>query len=157
MSAHDAGPPPGVVRRGMRSTVGRESTTFGFSILVTAAFGLLQTMRGSPDVGRVFLFAIGAVASFTVLEAVLSRGFRGPMPQHDSRVLAVGTSMNLLSVVGGLGLCWVMVRLVPTAAVWAVATFLGAVAYLLLESAETAVAERVAARTGDADASEVTP
>ena len=89
------------VVRGLRSTVGRESTTFGFSILVTVSFGMLQVTEGSPDVGTIFLFATGAVLSFTLLEAVLSRGFRRPMPQHRSNVLALGTSLNLVSVLDG--------------------------------------------------------
>jgi hypothetical protein len=147
----------GVIGRGLRSTVGRESTTFGFSILVTAAFGLLQTMEGSPDVARVFVFAAGAVLSFTVLEGVLSRGFRTPMAQHDTRVQAVGTSMNLLSVVAGLAAVWLAASVVSHVAVWAVAPFLGATVYLLMESMETALGERLAARTGDDQASDVTP
>ncbi|MGY2081837.1 hypothetical protein [Modestobacter sp. SYSU DS0657] len=43
--------------RTMRSTVGRESTTFGFSILVTAACGVLQVTQGAPDLPRVLLCA----------------------------------------------------------------------------------------------------
>lgn len=148
---------PGVVGRGLRSTVGRESTTFGFSILVTAAFGLLQTSEGSPDVARVFLFAVGAVLSFTLLEAVLSRGFRSPMPQHDTRVQAVGTSMNVVSVVGGLGASWVVAATMSQAIVWGLAPFVAATVYLVLESLETAFGERLAARSGDPDADDVTP
>ncbi|GGC05891.1 hypothetical protein [Cellulomonas carbonis] len=143
--------------RGMRSTVGRESTTFGFSILVTAAFGLLNATEGSPDVGRVFAFAVGAVASFTMLEAILSRGFRAPMPQHDTHVTAVGTSMNAVSVVGGLAACWLLATVMTHASVWALGPFAAAIVYLLLESVETALGERIAARSGDDGAADVTP
>ncbi|MGY1751365.1 hypothetical protein [Modestobacter sp. SYSU DS0511] len=76
--------------RTMRGTVGRESTTFGFSATVTAAFGALQVTQGSPDLPRVSLFAAGAVASFTVLEGLLSNGFRQAMPQHRTRTLTAG-------------------------------------------------------------------
>jgi hypothetical protein len=144
------------VVRGLRSTVGRESTTFGFSILVTAAFGLLTALHGTPDVARVFWFAVGAVLSFSTLEAVLSRGFRRPMPQHRTRVLAIGTSLNVVSVVGGLGAAWLVGLAGSGPVVWAAAPFVAATAYLVLESLETALAERVAAATGDADADDVT-
>lgn len=63
----------GTVVRGMRSTVGRESTTFGLSILATAMFGLLQVVQGSLDTARIFLSTAGAVLSFTLLEGALSR------------------------------------------------------------------------------------
>lgn len=145
------------VVRGLRSTVGRESTTFGFSILVTVSFGMLQATEGTPDPGRIFLLATGAVLSFTLLEAVLSRGFRRPMPQHQSHVLAVGTSLNIVSVLGGLGAAWLLGTLMTHVAVWALAPFLAGVVYLLLESLETALGERVLATAGDEDADDVEP
>jgi MFS family permease len=146
----------GVVKRGLRSTVGRESTTFGFSILVTVTFGLLQTTHGPPDVPRVFMFAVGAAMSFTLLEAILSEGFRTSMPQHRTRVQAVGTSMNVLSVLAGLAAAWLVGAAISHPAAWALAPFLAGVVYLLLESAETALGERLAARSGDEQA-EVEP
>ncbi|MBX9244789.1 hypothetical protein ICW40_08195 [Actinotalea ferrariae] len=149
--------PPGSVVRGLRSTVGRESTTFGFSILVTVTFGLLQAMEGSPDVGRVFLYAIGAVASFTLLEGVLSRGFRRPMPQHRTEVQAAGTSLNLVSVLGGLGAAWLLGSAMSGPGVWVLAPFVSATVYLVLESLETALGERLLHRAGDDQATEVSP
>ncbi len=124
---------------------------------MTAAFGLLQTGEGAPDVPRVFLFAVGARLSFTVLVGLLSRGFRSPMPQHDTHVQAVGTSLNLLSVVAGLGACWLVGDMMAHAAVWAVAPFVGAVVYLVLESLETVLGERLAARAGDPAPDDVEP
>jgi hypothetical protein len=50
------------VDRAMRSAVGRESTTFGFSIMVTVGFGVLQSRQGTPTIGDLFLYAIGAVS-----------------------------------------------------------------------------------------------
>jgi hypothetical protein len=148
---------PSAVVRGLRSTVGRESTTFGFSILVTVTFGLLQTTEGSPDVARIFLFAIGAAMSFTLLEGVLSRGFRRSMPQHRTRVQAVGTGLNVVSVVGGLAVAWAVGAATGHVAVWAVAPFLAGVVYLVLESLETAVGERLLAASGDRSAEDVDP
>jgi hypothetical protein len=147
----------GTVVRGLRSTVGRESTTFGFSILVTVSFGLLQAMLGAPDVKRVFLFAVGAVLSFTLLEGALSGGFRKPMPQHHTQVQAVGTSLNLLSVLGGLGTAWLAARSTSHPAVWAAAPFLAASVYLVLESLETALGERILSASGDPQADDVSP
>ncbi|MEV0881553.1 hypothetical protein AB0I85_27405 [Micromonospora echinofusca] len=156
MSTSEAGgPTDGPVKRGLRSTVGRESTTFGFSILVTVNFGLLNAMEGSPGVFHIFLFAIGAVLSFTLLEGLLSRGFRKPMPQHHTHVQAVGTSMNLLSVVGGLGCAWLAATWIAHPAVWAVAPFLAAVVYLVFESLETALGERLLKATEDPEADDV--
>jgi hypothetical protein len=148
---------PHAVVRGLRSTVGRESTTFGFSILVTVTFGLLQAVTGSPDVARIFLFATGAALSFTLLEGLLSRGFRRSMPQHRTRVQAVGTSLNVVSVLGGLAVAWLIAEATSHPAVWAGAPFVAGVVYLVLESLETALGERLAAASGDPGADDVEP
>lgn len=141
--------------RGLRSTAGRETTTFGFSILVTVTFGLLHVTNGPPDTLRVFLYAVGAVLSFTVLNGLLSRGFRAHMPQHDSEILVAATSMNMLSVVAGLGAAWVLADNVSGAPVWAIAPFLAGIVYLLTESVEETIAEQVLKRYGDRGAERV--
>ncbi|GAB3348823.1 hypothetical protein [Modestobacter lapidis] len=145
----------GAVVRGMRSTVGRESTTFGFSILVSATFGVLQVTQGTPDLPRVFLYAAGAVMSFTLLEGILSSGFRRPMPQHKTQTLALGTSMNIVSVLGALGAASLLSASFTHLIVWAVAPFVAGIVYLVIESLEEALAERVLVSSGDPEAREV--
>ncbi len=157
MDGDDDGRDESATVRGLKSTVGRESTTFGFSILVTVTFGLLQATEGSPDVARIFWFAVGAAMSFTLLEGLLSRGFRRSMPQHRTRVQAVGTSLNVVSVVGGLAAAWLVGSAMSHPAAWAVGPFLAGIVYLLLESFETALGERLLAASGDRRAHEVDP
>jgi hypothetical protein len=141
----------------MRSTVGRESTTFGFSILVTVTFGMLQVTLGSATVPKIAIYAMGAVLSFSLLEAALSRGFRRAMPQHHTQVLALGTAFNLVSVLLGLGSARLVAGLLDGWPAWLLAPFVAGVVYLLAESVEDALAERVLARAGDRDAAEVEP
>lgn len=145
------------VLRALRSTTGRESTTFGFSILVTVTFGLLQASAGAPNVPQIFLYAIGSVLSFTVLEGLLSKGFTRSMPQHPTITQALGTSMNLLSVLAGMGVALLLTTWLDGNWLWSVAPFAAAVAYLLMESIESALAERILVRAGHRDASHVEP
>ncbi len=154
-TARDTDSAGSTIVRGMRSTVGRESTTFGFSILVTVTFGALQVTQGSPDLPRIFWYAAGAVMSFTLLEGILSAGFRRPMPQHPTQTLALGTSLNILSVLVGLGAATLLSAWFSHLAVWALAPFVGGVCYLLTESLEDALAERILVSSGDAEAREV--
>ena len=148
---------PRTIIRSMRSTVGRESTTYGFSILVTVTFGILQATRGAPSVSEIFLYAFGAVMSFTILEGILSGGFRKPMPQHRTETLAMGTSLNILSVCAGLGAAFAVSTPVSHSLIWVVAPFIAAVLYLFIESIETAIAEKILRAAGDAKADEVSP
>lgn len=143
--------------RSMRSTVGRESTTFGFSILATVGFGVLQATQGSPDVTQIFLYAIGAVMSFTILEGILSKGFVKPMPQHPTQTLALGTSLNVISVSLGLGAAALLSAHVTGNLAWALAPFAAGLVYLLTESTESAIAEKILLAKGDSGADDVTP
>jgi hypothetical protein len=129
--------------RAFRSTVGRESTAFGFSILMTVSFAMVQHHHGAPVPADIVRFALGAVASFTLLEAALSRGFRRAMPQHRTRVLALGTALNVISVGGGLAASALLASVLGTGAAWLLAPFAAATAYLVLESLETFAAERI--------------
>ena len=140
--------------RSLRSAVGRESTTFGFSILVTVTFGMVQSVHGAPRTLQIFVYAIGAVMSFTILEGLLSGGFRRPMPQHATQTMALGTSLNVLrGHRPGRGMGDLRAHARPRR--------LGARApgsrlvYLLLESLEEALAERLLVASGDDDAAEV--
>jgi hypothetical protein len=144
-------------RGGVRSTIvrGRESTTFGFSILITVTFGVCQVTQGSPDLPRIFAYAAGAVMSFTLLEGILSGGFRRPMPQHRTRTLALGTSLNLLSVLLGLGAATLVTAWFTHLVAWGLAPFVAGVVYLLTESLEDALAEQILVSSGDAEAREV--
>ncbi|WP_435769931.1 hypothetical protein [Nocardioides sp. SYSU DS0651] len=142
--------------RSLRSTVGRESTTFGFSILATVTFGMLTSTHGPPSTLRVFGYAVGAVMSFTILEGLLSHGFRLPMPQHATQTLTLGTSLNVVSVVGALALAWAFAEATSGLLAWAGAPLVAGTAYLLLESLEEAAAERVLVASGDGDAEATT-
>ena len=155
MTTEKKEPSSTAIVRGLRSTVGRESTTFGFSILVTAVFGLMQVMSGSPTMVEVFFYAGGAVLSFTLLEGILSSGFRRPMPQHRTSTLALGTSMNMISVLLGMGAAVGVGNLMDHATAWTIAPLCASIVYLLAESLETAIAEKVLLASGDTRADEV--
>ncbi|WP_131105045.1 hypothetical protein [Ornithinimicrobium sufpigmenti] len=138
----------------MRSTVGRESTTFGFSILVTVTFAILQVTQGSPQPLQIFSYAAGAVASFTLLEGVLSRGFRRPMPQHATQTLTLGTSLNIVSVLVALAAGWGVAEVTSGVVAWAGAPLVAGLTYLLVEGLEETLAERILVSAGDPDAQE---
>ena len=146
----------GAVLRGLRSTVGRESTTFGFSILITVTFGVVSDEHGTARTNDLLLYATGAVLSFTLLTAALSRGFRAPMPQHPSEVVAFGTGLNLVSVLVAVLVAMGLARLIAIdAAAWFLCPLVAGLVYLALESLETALGEWLLLREGDRRADDV--
>jgi hypothetical protein len=145
----EATPPPGRLDRGFRSTIRGESTAFGFSIMITVTFGVVQREHGSPGIGDLLLYALGAVLAFTLLEGLASRAFRASLPEHPSGVTTLGTAMNFASVGLAVGAAIGLSALVATDVAWPLCPFAAVLVYLLAETVELAVAERVRQAMGD--------
>lgn len=110
--------PRNAADRAARSTIGGESTAFGFSIMITATFGAVQWQHGSPVPGDLLLYGLGAVAGFTALEAAASRGARESLPEHSSNMKTLGTLMNFASVLLAIGAAIGVSALIKTDAAW---------------------------------------
>lgn len=147
--------PRNVVDRAARSTVGGESTAFGFSIMITVTFAAVQRKHGTPEVADLLLFAICAVSAFTVVEAVLSRGFRESLPEHASSVQTLGTAMNLISVAAAVAIAIALSALIGGDAAWLVCPAAAALVYLGFETVEIVAAERIQAARGNRQAADV--
>ncbi len=115
--------PSGRLDRAFRSTVGRESTTFGFSILVTVTFGVVSNEHGTARTNDLLLFATGAVLTGLNLVSVL---------------IAVVVGLAMAKVITADAIAWLICPL------WA------GLVYLVLESLETALGERLLMKHDDA-------
>lgn len=91
-----------MTRRGLRTSVVGNATAFGFSIMITASFGVLSRTEGSPTVGEVYGFAVMAVLGFVLLEAVASKGFRRRPETYPVEVKLLGTALGALPVTAGV-------------------------------------------------------
>ncbi|QDQ98293.1 hypothetical protein [Tomitella fengzijianii] len=144
---------PARLRRSVVTSAVNNSSAFGYSILITATFGLLQSSEGSPPAGTIMLFAVGAVLPFSILEAIASRGFRRSSRTQNEKVILLGTATNLISVAAALGAGYGTGVLLHGNVAWLVAPFVAGLVYMLVESVELAVAEAIeSAAFGEADA-----
>lgn len=82
----------------MRTSVRNNASAYGFSVMITAAFGVLSAALGSPRVGDVFLYAGGAVLGVVAVEGIVSRGFRLRLRGEQSDVVALGAAFGFVSV-----------------------------------------------------------
>jgi MFS family permease len=133
-------------RRGLSTSVVNNASAFGFSVMITAGYGMLSHFHSHPRVPNVVLFAFGAVIGIAVIEAMVSRGFRLRPHSHPEEVVMLGTAANLVSVAVALGVFYVSGRFLPELVAWPVAPLLAAAAYVLVEAFELAVAEGVQER-----------
>lgn len=134
--------------RGLASSTRQNSLAYGYSIAMTGAFGMLDVADRSPRVGDIFLFALGAGLTFTVMNVVVTRGFRVRVPEEQPVVLALGTAFGFFSVVGALGATWLVAWGLGGWAAWLVGPFVASAVYLLLTSAELLLARGLRAVAG---------
>lgn len=135
--------------RGLHTSVVDNSSAFGFSITITASFGVLQLMLGSPRVGELIGFAVAAAIAFTVLQGVASSGFRRAPAVAPREVMMLGTALNFLSVATGVGAALLTAVVVTAPVGWPIGGFLAAFTYVMAEALEIAAAARVERMLGD--------
>lgn len=128
-------------RRGLMTSVVNNSSAFGFSVMITTAYGILGTFHGHPSAFQVALFALGAIVAISLIEAVASRGFRHRPDTHPAEVVLLGTAANIVSVAICLAITYGVGAWLPEPLVWPLAPLLAAGVYLLVEAAELAIAE----------------
>jgi hypothetical protein len=140
--------PRNLLDRASRSTIGGESTAFGFSIMITATFGAVQVGHGTPSYGDLIVFAVCASLTFAVLEGLASRGYRESMPEYASFVQTPGTAMNVVSVTAAVGAAIGLAAIIGGGVAWAVCPTAAATIYLVAETIEQMAAERIQAARG---------
>lgn len=126
--------------RGVRRAVRTDASAYGYSILITAVFGLTNLQDGPVTVGRLFAYAMGATLGFALWEAAASRGFRIRIRQEQSDVVLVGTALAPVSV--GLALVAALgaTHVLSGAWTWWLAPFVATIVYVALTGAQLAVA-----------------
>ena len=131
---------------GLRASVGNNASAYGFSVTITASFGLLTSALGTPTAPEIFAFAGGAVAAFAVVEMVVSRGFTQGLEDEPSSVKELGSSISILSVGMAIACAYATGRLVGGFVAWPLGSFVATAAYLFLFGVELSLAHRIQRR-----------
>ena len=134
------------IRRGLRTAMRHNGEAYGFSVTITAGLALL-TWRHPPLNGlHLLLFALGSAAAFALLELVLTAGYRQPLDDEPTTVVALGVSLSSLSVGISTSIAWGVALLAEGILVWPLTGFAVSLSYPLLSGLELAVAERAGPR-----------
>ena len=137
------------MRRAIGTSVHGNAPAFGFSIMITCSFGAVSTLRVPATLPDMFLFGMAAALGVALLEGLVSRGFRDRLEEASEPIQLLGTAMNFLSVAAGIGVAATTAWLVIGKPAWPLAGFFAATAYVLAESAEVQLAQKVQAKRGD--------
>lgn len=129
--------------RGLHASARGNAAAYGYSVTITASFGLLSVATGTPIAPEIFAFAGGAVLAFALMEGVASGGFRHRLRDEPSDIKALGGSISLLSVGAALTFAFVVGLFVGGFSAWPLGSFLATLAYLLLFALEIGLAELI--------------
>ena len=138
---------------GLQHSARENVSAYGYSVTITASYGLLTVILGSPSVLEIFIFAGGAILAVALVEAIASGGFRHRLEEEPSRVRALGGSISFFSV--GLALLSAVLvgRIVGGLFAWPLGSFLATLVFLLIFALEIGLAELLAGRRGEAEPS----
>ncbi len=130
--------------RGVRTALRDNATAYGFSISITAAYGLVTGARGPASAGETIMFALGSATAFLVVGLVLLTLFRRARLTEGEQELTLGGVIDVLSVAVAVSAAYGL-SLVPGFAAWPL-TGLGTVSAYLLAGGVDVVLARLAAR-----------
>jgi hypothetical protein len=134
--------------RGLGASTRHNALAYGYSLALTGTFGLLTILDRSPHVVDVFLFGLGGTLTFLIANAATTRGFTLRVRQEPAIVLALGSSLGFVSVLGSLGVAALIAWGAQGWAAWLIAPFGASAAYLVLSALELVLARGIRAVTG---------
>ena len=124
---------------------------FGYSVTTTASFGVLAATDRPADVGRIFLFVVGAGVAFAGVNALVTRGFQRRVEQEPPIVIALATSFSVVSTSAAVGLAALLGSALGGWSAWLLGSLLPTFVYLGVSALEIALARNVHLTVGEAD------
>jgi hypothetical protein len=137
--------------RGLGLSARNNSLAYGYSVTITASYGVLSRLAGPTSVADIFLFVVGASLPFALLNAGVTHGFRRRVDREPPLVVALGTSFSVVSATAAVGVASLIAWLLGGWGAWLLAAFAGAVVYLLLAALEIAAGRGVHRVAGTSD------
>jgi hypothetical protein len=131
----------GAFSRGLQASVRNNYTAYGYSVMITASYGVLTSQESTPKLGYIFLFLAGAIAAFVGIELAISKGFQRAPRGEPSKVVAIGAAFSLGSVGAGVGAAALSAVVLSGLATWPVGGLAASGTYVLMSGVEIAVAE----------------
>jgi len=140
--------------RGLGMSARNNALAFGYSITSTASFAVLAKTASPATVGHIFMFVIGAGIAFAGVNALVTRGFRSRVDTEPPLVMALATSLSILSISAGVGIAALLGEVIGGWLAWLLGPLLATWTYLGVAALEVATARTLHITVGDEDPSE---
>lgn len=129
---------------GVRTALKNNATAYGFSISITAAYGLVTGARGTGSSVETVFFALGAALAFLLIGAVFITRFRVGSLEEGGQVATMSGGIDVLSVAAAVAAAFGFSR-IPGFVAWPLTGGGTVVTYLLVGGLDVLIA-RLAAR-----------
>ena len=130
-------------RRGVAAAAKQSAAAYGYTISVWGGGAALIHQEGTPPLGAITLFVIGAVVAFALVETYATQGFKDvPEVSRESGAVAVAGALHVVSAGAAVGCAMLIGVVFGGLLVWPLAAFGITVLYVLLTGAEVVVGER---------------
>ncbi|HEX3957675.1 MAG TPA: hypothetical protein VHZ03_13750 [Trebonia sp.] len=142
----------GTYEAALRITMRNTAAAYGYTLSTSATLSLLTEMTGKPDALKLFLFALGGVIAFVLLEAVLAALRTSAQQQPLEHAIPFAGALNAASVCAALGMAVLIVHFVRSSLAWFIAQMGTTAIYMLVVAVELTVAAAVQRHTSSARA-----
>jgi hypothetical protein len=126
----------------LRVTMRNTAAAYGYTLSTAATIGVLTEMSGKPDIERLFLFAVGGVVAFALLEVLLA-ALGTPAPQPPEQAIPFAGALNAASVCAALGMAILVAHFVRPSLAWFLAQMSTTAIYMLVVAVEVTVAAAI--------------
>lgn len=129
--------------RAVRTALGNNATAYGFSISITAAYGLLSGPQSTVTAAETIGFALGAAFAFAVVGAAFMIVFSQGSLGENAQIATISGGVDVLSIGCAVGAAYLLARL-PGEWVWPLTGASTVATYLIVGGLDVLVARAVA-------------
>src|SRR5436190_18041695 len=126
---------------GLKTSVLNNTVAYGYSITITASYGVLNVIEDTPTLWAIIVFACGAVLAFTMVEVFVYAGFRHELAQEPIEVVILGSAFSFLSIGLALAATLCVGWLLNGPVSWLIGSFSATIVYISFLALEISVAD----------------
>jgi hypothetical protein len=131
---------------GVRTALKNNATAYGFSISITAAYGLATGAQGPGRAVETVFFALGAALAFVAVGAVFITRFRLGSLSEGGQIATISGGIDVVSVTAAVAAAFGLSR-IPGFAAWPLTGAGTVITYLLVGGLDVLIASITAQRT----------
>ncbi len=130
--------PGGTYRAALGTVLRGTASAYGYALTLTTSTQALTAAHGTPRALDLWLFLVGGVAAFAVLEAGLL-ALPGRAHGNVEHAFPLAGVLNLVAVSAGYGIATLVAHGLDGPVAWPLAAFAATAVYLTLAAAQAAV------------------